>query len=382
MLNFGQHVCAPSPALLYRRHNLSVIGWYAKNLFRCSNHCSVSAVCKQRACLCSRQRRYAGFDLARSSPAEALRLCGPYRSGSFGDNAGQRIYRLRSDPFDIHFPRWAGFCPALASDASGRNARLLRKGEWLRRRRLSESGGSTPWRLRQAWGEYRRDKWRILGGQAWSLLRANQKGISSDKDLIDIDVIDPAYHVGLLGDRKRQVQIVRELPSGWLAAASYEEGGNFVAKAVLDRARVHLEGLAFARRDGAWGAATAAVIHATERVSLLTQQFASDGAGREAVGGLPNGVRSYATIQGAEVRLPHELKLFAYAGLVYGARSGGNRVVGEWTVGGKKNLFTYSTIGVASLAAHYSHVQRALWSGPTGEMNYAMVGLRFTVPAP
>ncbi len=242
--------------------------------------------------------------------------------------------------------------------------------------------GAPPWRLRQAWGEYRRGGWRILGGQAWSLLRANQKGISSDKDLIDIDVIDPAYHVGLLGDRKRQVRVIRELPSGWLAAASYEEGGNFVAKAVRDSARLHFEGLAFARRDGAWGGAAAVIIQATKRVSFLSQQFASDGAGREAVGGIPKGVRSYATIQGAEARLPHETKVFAYAGLVYGARSGSNRVVREWTVGAKKTLFTYSNIGVASLAAHYSHVQRAVWSGPAGEMSYAMISLRFTVPAP
>jgi hypothetical protein len=241
--------------------------------------------------------------------------------------------------------------------------------------------GAPPWRLRQAWGEYRRSGWRILGGQAWSLLRANQKGISSEKDLIDIDVIDPAFHVGLLGDRKRQVRVTRELPSGWLAAASYEEGGNFVAKAVRDRPRLHLEGVAFVRRNGAWGIAAAAVIQGTQRVSFLTQQFATDGAGREAVGGVPDGVRSYATIQGAEARLRHDTKLFAYGGLVYGTRSGGNRVVREWTVGAKKQLFTYSKIGVVSLSAHYSHVQRAVWSGPAGEMKYAMVSLRFTVPA-
>ena len=99
------------------------------------------------------------------------------------------------------------------------------------------------------------------------------------------------------------------------------------------------------------------------------------------MGGVPDGVRSYATIQGAEARLPHDTKLFAYVGFVYGARSRGNRVVREWTIGAKRNLFTVSKIGVASLAAHYSHVQRAVWSGPAGEMYYAMVSLRFTVPA-
>lgn len=247
---------------------------------------------------------------------------------------------------------------------------------------LLSPSGRPPWRLRQAWGEYRRSGWRILGGHAWSLLRANQQGISSEKDLIDIDVIDPAYHVGLLGDRKRQVQVIRELGASWLAAGSYEEGGQFVTKAAHDRKRLHFEGLAFVRRNGSWGTAAAAVIHAGEHISFLTQQFVTHGAGPEAVGGVAAGVHAYATIQGAETRLPQGTTLFAYAGLVYGARSVSNRVVSEWTIGAKKTLFTFSKAGAVALAAHYSHVQRAVWSGSKGEMDYVMVSFRFTVPAP
>lgn len=240
--------------------------------------------------------------------------------------------------------------------------------------------GSPPWRLRQAWGEYRHRKWRILGGQAWSLLRGNQKGISSETNLIDIDVIDPANHVGLLGYRKRQIQVIREVSQKWLLAGSYEEGGQFVTKAVHDRKRLHFEGMGLARRDGAWGISAAAVIHAGQRVSFLTQQFATDGAGQEAVGGVRSGVRSYATIQGAEARLPHGTKVFGYWGLVYGARSEGNRVVREWTVGAKKKLFTWSGVGEATMAAHYSHVERVVWSGRKGELNYLMISLRVTIP--
>ena len=247
---------------------------------------------------------------------------------------------------------------------------------------LLSPSGRPPWRLRQAWGEYRRSGWRILGGHAWSLLRANQKGISSEKDLIDIDVIDPAYHVGLVGDRKRQIQVVREIGPRWLAAASYEEGGQIVAKGVHDRDRLHVEAIAFARRNGSWGLSAAAVIHAGKRVSFLTQQFASNGAGQEVVGGVRPGVRSYATIQGGEMRLPGGPIVFGYGGIVYGGRSSGNRVIGEWTIGAKQKLFTSPRIGAATLAAHYSHVERAAWSGGKGEMNYVMVSFRFTVPAP
>ncbi len=242
--------------------------------------------------------------------------------------------------------------------------------------------GSPPWRLRQAWGEYRHGKWRLLGGQAWSLVRANQRGISSEKDLIDIDVVDPGFHVGLLGDRKRQIQVIRELSPNWLIAGSYEEGGQFVAKAVRDRKRLHFEGMALARRNGAWGVSAAAVIHATQRISVLSQQFATDGAGQEAVGGVPAGVRAYTTIEGAEVRLPRGMKVFGYAGLVYGARSASNRTVHEWTLGAKKRLFTWSGVGEAALAAHYSHVERAVWSGEKGRLEYVMVSLRFTIPPP
>ena len=238
-----------------------------------------------------------------------------------------------------------------------------------------------PWRLRQAWGEYRRNGWHVLGGQAWSLLRANQKGISSERDLIDVDVIDPAYHVGLLGDRKRQVRLVRELGPNWQAAVSYEEGGYGIAKAVHDRRRLHLEALGLIGRGKQGGAAAAAAIQVGDRITFLTQQFITRGAGPEAVGGVPSRVRAFATIEGAEAKLGHGTSVFGYAGLVYGGRSAGNRVVREWSVGAKHKLWERPH-GAATIAAHYSHVGRAVWNDGHGEMSYFMISFRYTVPAP
>ena len=241
--------------------------------------------------------------------------------------------------------------------------------------------GRPPWRLRQAWGEYSRRKWRILAGHAWSLLRANQKGTSSERDLIDMDVIDPAYHVGLLGDRKRQIRVVRELGPNWQAAISYEEGGYGIAKVAHDRRRLHLEALGLAGRGSQWGAAAAAVIQAGDRITFLTQQFITHGAGREAIGGVPPRVRAFATIEGAEAKLGRTTSVFGYAGLVYGARSVGNRVVHEWSVGARHKVWDHHPYGATTIAAHYSHVDRAVWKGGHGEMSYVMVSLRYTVPA-
>lgn len=47
------------------------------------------------------------------------------------------------------------------------------------------SPGKEPFRFRQYWAEYEIHKWQFLAGQAWSLLRANRKGTSSDTDSFD-----------------------------------------------------------------------------------------------------------------------------------------------------------------------------------------------------
>lgn len=106
----------------------------------------------------------------------------------------------------------------------------------------------------------------------------------------------------------------------------------------------------------------------------------TNGAGGEAVGGGPEQVRACSTIEGFEARLDHGITLFGYNGMVYSARSNGNRVVREWTVGASKKLFTVPGYGVATLAGHFSQVDRAQWQGAVGEMHYLMVSFRYAVP--
>lgn len=239
--------------------------------------------------------------------------------------------------------------------------------------------GRFPWRVRQAFGQVERNGWQILAGQAWSLLRANQRGLSSYENLIDIDVIDPAYHVGLLGVRRQQVRLSRNAGS-WITAVSYEAGRNVIAKVVRDSRLLHLEAVGLSARQGSWGTAVAVVIQPTGKLSFLSQQFVTDGAGGEAVGGGPERVRAYSTIEGLEGRLGHGVTLFGYHGLVYSGRSNGNRVVREWTLGASKKLFTVPGYGAATLAGHFSQVDRVQWQGAVGEMHYLMVSFRYTVP--
>lgn len=241
------------------------------------------------------------------------------------------------------------------------------------------SPGQTPWRLRQAWGAYTQGAWQVLAGQAWSLLRANQTGINTERDLVDIDVIDPAYHVGLLGNRRRQVRLVRRSTT-WSAAVAFEER-DLVAKVVRDRRHLHLEGVGLVGNRGRRGLAAVAVLKPNERWNVLTQLYVTDRAGKEAVGGEPESRRSYAAIQGIEARPRGGLSVFAYGGFVYASRSHGNRLVREWTLGVRQRIYKTQRHGSLTLGAHYSDVNRAVWSGREGELQYFMLSLRYTLPA-
>jgi hypothetical protein len=239
--------------------------------------------------------------------------------------------------------------------------------------------GQSPWRVRQGWGQYKQGNWQVLAGQAWSLLRANQTGINTERDLIDIDVIDPAYHVGLLGNRRKQVRLVRSSTT-WSAAVAFEER-DLVAKAIRDRRRLHLEGVALVGRGGRRGLAGAAVLKPTPQWNLLTQLYVTDRAGKEAVGGGPDSRRLYAAIQGIEARPRDGLSVFAYGGFVYGSRAPGNRLVREWTVGVRQRVYKTQRRGSVTLAAHYSDVDRAVWDGRSGDLRYLMLSVRYALPA-
>jgi len=231
--------------------------------------------------------------------------------------------------------------------------------------------GKEPYRFRQYWGEYRIGKWRILGGQAWSLLRPNRSGIYSEGGLMNTLVVDPAYEVGLAGLRNRQVRITRD-EGNWHVAVSYEHGNSFLAKLAHDTPRLHLEaaGVGSASRRGA---SVAAVIHARRGIDIVTQQVVSRGVGPELLGAVPPFVTADATIEGLEMRVRPTLELFAYGGLVYGGRSSGNRTVRQWSAGFIRHLFAEQPWGAASVAAQVSQTDRSTWPGGSGAMNYVQV---------
>jgi len=241
------------------------------------------------------------------------------------------------------------------------------------------SVGKEPFRFRQYWGEYRIGKWRVLGGQAWSLLRPNRSGISSEGGLMSTYVVEPAYHVGLAGARNRQLRITRE-EGNWRVAVSYEAGKSFLAKVAHDSTRLHLEatGLGAAHRGAV---SVAAVIHAAHKIDFVTQEVISHGIGPELLNTIPPGVDAYSTLQGVEARIRPNLELFAYGGIAYGGPSAGNRTVRQWTVGFIRDLFQEQPWGAASLSAQFSQLDRSTWPGGYGSMNYFQIAFRYSLPA-
>jgi hypothetical protein len=235
-----------------------------------------------------------------------------------------------------------------------------------------------PYRFRQYWGEYRVGKWRILGGRAWSLLRPNRVGIDSESGLMNTFVVDPGYHVGLAGIRNRQLRITREA-GNWNLAVSYEAGNSFLGKLARDTQRLHLEatGLGSVHRRVL---SIAAVIHAPRKIDIVTQQLISRGVGPELLNIIPPNVNAHSTIQGLEVRVWPTLELFAYGGIAYGGRSEGNRTVRQWTVGFIQHLFEQQPWGAASLSAQFSQLDRSIWPGGHGGMNYVQISFRYSLP--
>jgi len=81
-------------------------------------------------------------------------------------------------------------------------------------------------RLRQAWGQAKFDNgWSFVGGQMWSLVTENGKGISPDDDLGRTNdarpkTIDSVYNVGFTSGRQLGIRVTKDLADKvWFAAA-------------------------------------------------------------------------------------------------------------------------------------------------------------------
>jgi hypothetical protein len=242
--------------------------------------------------------------------------------------------------------------------------------------------GRAPYRLRQLWGEYERGGWRVLTGQAWSLLRPNRRGISSQNDLMNTLVVEPGYHVGLAGRRNPQVRITRDFGL-WHAAAAWEyrEGGLATFKLVREGTRAHSELVLLAGAHKALGAGLSGVVSLHNRLNWVSQQLWSQGGGPHLVGPLPARVHAHASIQGVEASWPAaRLRLFAYVGAAYASRSAGNRLLRQWSVGFHHELTRNPRWGVTELSFQYSRLGRFTWPGGRGALNGLTFRLRHSLP--
>ncbi|HUS06633.1 MAG TPA: hypothetical protein VMZ52_10070 [Bryobacteraceae bacterium] len=237
-----------------------------------------------------------------------------------------------------------------------------------------------PYRFRQYFASYQQGEWEILGGQAWSLLRPNRDAVWSDHAVMSTHVPEPAYHPGLAGQRTRQIRVVRKI-GAWRAAASFEHGNQFLSKVTHDDKRLHGELAGLAGIHSERGVSAAAVIHATKKVDVVTQQFWSRGAGAEALGVLPGVVATFTTISGIEAKVTRNIELFAYAGNAHAARSSsGNRHVGAWTLGFLQLLRNHPGQGACSISGQFSQLERSTWAGKHGAMTYVTLSLRYYLP--
>jgi hypothetical protein len=270
---------------------------------------------------------------------------------------------------------------------SARHSRLMLTGDrqlgswvfsaYLESDFMNVTAGQSPYRWRQYWGQAKFGRWELLGGQAWSLMRPNRVGFASDKDVMNTDVIDPAYHVGLLGSRRRQIRLGYNGRT-YKAVAAWENTGNFVAKVMRDRNRLHLELAGFTGHRDHRGVSPSAVLGLTSRLRLVTGQYWGKRSAEQVVGGLPSGHNGLSTLEGAEAQVRKSFEVYAYAGWAYAARSGSNRLVREWTLGVNQKERARRLFGNVLLSLQYSRVDRALWVDRTGQMDYLMYRVRYT----
>jgi hypothetical protein len=242
---------------------------------------------------------------------------------------------------------------------------------------LNATPQQSDYRWRQYWGRARFGKWELLGGQAWSLLRPNRRGIDSDKDGLHTDVIDAAYQVGLLGSRRRQFRLARSM-GDYKAVFAWETQGDFLARVTADKKFGHLEATAFTGHRGRRGVTVAGVVKLGPRLRLVTQEYWSKRAIFEALGVVGQGPNGMSALQGMEFSLTKHLEVYSYGGLVYGSHSAGNRLVREWSVGVDRRMATPALWGSLLMSLQYTKTDRFTWAGRSGEMNFVMARLRFT----
>ena len=236
-------------------------------------------------------------------------------------------------------------------------------------------------RFRQLYGEYEKDGWQLLAGQAWSLLRPNRVGIQTEEGMMNTLVPEPNYHVGITGIRDKQVRIRRKINDKWQAAVAFEATHNLTMKVAGDLKYAHLELLGAAGGRDRRGVGFSASIHARKSLNVITHNFWSEGIGPEELALLPAHVHAHATLQGLEWKLPRGWQLFGYGGIVYGTRSTSNRTVRQWSAGFVKRITNSPGKPNVQITGQVSQFDRSLWNNAHGEQTYAMLAVRYSFPS-
>ena len=243
--------------------------------------------------------------------------------------------------------------------------------------------GQTPWRWRQFWGEYRIGKWRVLGGQAWSLLRPNRVGLNSESALMNTLAIEPAYHIGLLGLRREQVRLTYDITANSHAAVECESGGKYLAKFAQDRGNgAHWELIAFAGTRGRRGGAVNHILPVRRWLRVVGEVGAGRGLGPEALGILPFRGEALTVLEGVELPLKHGWLVWGYGGFVRGWHTtvmSDNRLEQQWTAGASRTFYE-GKFGKYWIGAQASQAARSIWGGPQADLTYYMASLRLEMP--
>jgi hypothetical protein len=91
------------------------------------------------------------------------------------------------------------------------------------------TSNSNTFRMRLYWVDVRKGEWEILGGQSWSLLTPNRKGISPlPGDVFFSQSVDVNYIVGLTWARTPQFRAVYHSAGSLSAAVSLEEPQQYI----------------------------------------------------------------------------------------------------------------------------------------------------------
>ena len=93
---------------------------------------------------------------------------------------------------------------------------------------LEVTSHSDTLRMRLYWVDVRRGKWEVLGGQSWSMMTPNRKGISAmPGDLFYTQAIDTNYQVGLVWLRTPGFRVVYHANDNWTLGFALEDPEQF-----------------------------------------------------------------------------------------------------------------------------------------------------------